>query len=74
MSVHGSVPAGLVRWYCNRCNTAPCDTFARASLVQCPKGHRCTTKPTKKTEEALRQERRQKKLEKSPQVGRNGRR
>jgi hypothetical protein len=52
-SVGGKVADGLARWYCNRCHTAPVDTFASAEVV-CNKGHSCTTKASAATKKALR--------------------
>jgi len=47
MTVSGPVPAGLERFYCNRCLDAVVDTLPEAE-VQCSKGHKCSTKPSKK--------------------------
>jgi hypothetical protein len=52
MTVSGRVPEGLVRFYCNRCHDAPVDTLPLAE-VWCPKGHKCSQKPTEKTLENL---------------------
>jgi len=52
MTVSGTVPDGLVRFYCNRCLDAPCDALP-GSEVTCPKGHKCSLKPSEKFLEKL---------------------